>query len=364
MNATILSPTDQNIAAAAKLLREGQVVGMPTETVYGLAGSAFNESALAKIFSVKERPTFDPLIVHVGSDAKSLAKLAALALVDPTRLSTVAAQRVNLLIERFWPGPLTLVLPKTARVPDLATSGLSTVAIRMPRHSIAQSLISAAGVPLAAPSANRFGRISPTSAADVFDELGDRIALILDGGRADVGVESTVVHVSESGELTVLRPGGLAIEELAQTVRAEVRTYNNRAKDAAENRVAPGMLESHYAPRKPLVLLSCPLFLLTQLQQEALRQLAGSARQVGLLMISGSEQEAAARLEAILARPVTARCLSRSGDLSEAAHHLFAELRALDGSSAELLIAENCSEPTGLGHAIADRLGRACSKKI
>lgn len=364
MTAQILSPTEQNISAAAKLLRQGQVVGMPTETVYGLAGNAFDEDALTKIFSVKERPTFDPLIVHVGSDAKSLSKLAALALVDPQALSAVAVQRINLLIERFWPGPLTLVLPKTARVPDLATSGLSTVAVRMPRHSIAQSLISAAGVPLAAPSANRFGRISPTSAQDVFDELGDRIPMILDGGRADVGVESTVVHVAENGELTVLRPGGLALEELSQTIRAEVRTLSERAKNETFRPAAPGLLESHYAPRKPLVLLTRPLSGLSDEQKQTLRQHAADAKQLGLLVIGGTEKDAAQQLEAITERPVTAVSLSRSGDMAEAAHHLFAGLRALDGSSADLLVAENCFEPAGLGHAIADRLGRASSKKI
>lgn len=193
--AELLQPTAENLARAGEALRRGELVGMPTETVYGLAGNALDAEAVARIFAVKERPTFDPLIVHVAPELRGLDAFGEAELVDVAALDGDARTHIEALISRFWPGPLTLVLPRGARVPDLVTSGLATVAVRMPRHPVAQALIRAAQRPLAAPSANRFGRISPTSAADVQAELGDRIGLILDGGSSEVGVESTVLAI-------------------------------------------------------------------------------------------------------------------------------------------------------------------------
>lgn len=360
--AQIASPTHENIETAARFLKQGDVVGMPTETVYGLAGSAFNETALTKIFAVKERPTFDPLIIHVAPSAKSLRRLASLGLIDLKALSETARERAEKIIERFWPGPLTLILPKNPKVPDLATSGLNTVAVRMPAHAIAQTLIEAAGMPLAAPSANRFGRISPTNAQDVFDELGDRIPFILDGGRCDIGVESTVINIDPDGTLTQLRPGGVALAELETATGAKVADLKQAVPaTTASAQVAPGQLQSHYAPKKRLLLLTTPLGQLNATQLKDLKTHIGSTRHIGLLM---NQNENADVISHLTTATITTQVLSASGDASEAARRLFAALRELDRSPAELLIAEQWFENTGLGHAVADRLSRASSVKI
>jgi L-threonylcarbamoyladenylate synthase len=329
----------EGVDRAAQLLRAGDIVAIPTETVYGLAAVAFDERAVARVFSVKERPVFDPLIVHLGDPNLD-------DVVDIGRMSAAARRTVAALTQAFWPGPLTLVLPRGPRVPDLVTSGLDTVAVRMPRHPLALAVIRAAGAPLAAPSANRFGRISPTSAADVLAELGDRIPLVLDGGPCAVGVESTVVAVGENGELTLLRPGGVspeAIERIAGTPP--------RWTSIADAPASPGMLPSHYAPRKRLVLL----------EPGRLPEL-GKLRTLGLLAFSGDEPAAASALAARTGRAVVARVLSPLGDLEQAARGLFAALRWLDASPAEILLAEPVPGG-GLGHAIRDRLARAAGRE-
>ena len=346
--AQTLLPTPENLQLAADALRSGDVVAMPTETVYGLAGHAFRPEALAKIFSVKERPTFDPLILHVGPLARGIEQLRRLDLVDTKALSERAKMLAEILIEKFWPGPLTLVLPKSSQVPDLATSGLTTVALRMPRHPIAQALIAYCQAPLAAPSANRFGRISPTTAAHVQAELGDRIGLIVDGGACTVGIESTIVSVSESGELTVLRPGGLAREEIERATGVPIDLFIPGSKISA-----PGMLTQHYSPRKPLRMLPDKLFKLDDFSALA------SGKMVGLLLLSGKLELAQAHCNAHYAGKVIIEILSPSGDLSEAAQNLFAKMRALDESAAEVIWAEPCENAAGLGYAIQDRLKRA-----
>lgn len=356
--AQLLPPTPEGIRRAAELLRDGQVVGMPTETVYGLAGAAFDEQAIARIFRAKERPTFDPLIVHVG-EAQDLDALARLELITPERLGATARARVDALIAAFWPGPLTLVLPRHARVPDLVTSGLPTVALRRPRHPVALALIAAAGTPLAAPSANRFGRISPTSAADVIAELGDRIPAVIDGGPCAIGLESTVLAVGDAGELAVLRVGGTPIDDIARVAGAPVMQLRQAAGGDPASLLAPGMLASHYAPHKRLVPLPARV---AELSGERIRaELHGDAlpARLGLLAVSGAAGELAARFAALTGREVTIRVLSAAGDDEEAAHNLFASLRALDASPAEVLFAEPYPENDGLGHAIRDRLQRA-----
>ncbi|MBC7692555.1 MAG: threonylcarbamoyl-AMP synthase [Methylotenera sp.] len=359
MKAEILGTTSKAIAKAAALLQAGEVVGMPTETVYGLAGCAFNSSALAKIFETKERPTFDPLICHVDASVQNLADLEAIGLVNPAALSRVAQARVESLMYRFWPGPLTLVLPRHARVPDLVTGGLDTVGVRMPRHSAAQALIAAAGFPLAAPSANRFGRISPTTAQAVFSELGDRIPMILDGGACEVGLESTVLLVNAEGELTLLRPGGISetqIEEVAHASVIRATSPDAALKKSAE--LAPGMLDSHYAPSKKLYQLEASVSELNKLEVVGL-ETAALPESLGLLMLSGSAFEGTSKFEALTGRKVIAFTLSESGNWSEAAQNLFSTLRRLDESPALVLFCEPCLETTGIGHAIADRLKRA-----
>jgi L-threonylcarbamoyladenylate synthase len=352
MSAQVLKQSAENLRRCAQALQRGELVAMPTETVYGLAGIALDPQALARIFATKERPTFDPLIVHVALDLTQ-PRLGQLAqLVDLSQLSQDAQELVEGLLQTFWPGPLTLVLPRTAAVPDLATSGLPTVAVRMPRHPIALALIAAAGTPLAAPSANRFGRISPTSAQDVLAELGERIGLVLDGGPCEIGVESTVLAVSTGGGLTLLRPGGIS--------RGEIEAVAGRTVALPGHTViaAPGMLDSHYAPRKPLRMLPVALDALDREAWLAI-EVPAHTLHLGLLAQAGDAVLHARRLEFLSGMRVTAVSLSRNGDLAEVAHGLFAGLRALDASDAQWLLAEPCLENRGLGHAITDRLRRA-----
>ena len=358
----ILPPTPENIRKAAESLRRGEIGGMPTETVYGLAGSALDPRALAKIFEMKERPTFDPLIVHLPESMKAggIEALRDGNLVDSAALSFLARKQVKALIAAFWPGPLTLVLPKLPAVPDLATSGLPTVALRMPAHPVAQALLSSAGVPLAAPSANRFGRISPTTAEHVIDELGDRIAWVLDGGICDIGVESTVLSIDTEGRATVLRPGGLSREN----IEAVTGPLSEKPAATSGAQQAPGMLESHYAPKKRLLLLESSFNNATIENDAAFKAaLDTSPKSLGLLLISGDPQSSALHLSKWTSATVLARTLSVHGDLEEAARNLFSTLRELDQSDADLLLAEPCLLQRGLGFAIADRLRRASAHK-
>jgi L-threonylcarbamoyladenylate synthase len=378
MRAQILLPSPDSLRLCAEALLRDEVVGMPTETVYGLAGAAFQPEALARIFETKERPTFDPLIIHVGMNSKSLFALADQRLVDMSCMSDTARLRAELLIRKFWPGPLTLVLPKHGDVPELATSGLASVALRMPSHRVALQLLAEAGIPLAAPSANRFGRISPTTAQAVADELGDRIDLILDGGPCEVGVESTVIRVETDGALTQLRPGGLARSVLEEAAGCEIQVHGSSANpggNASTGMAAPGMLASHYAPSKPMHLLPARI---SQLEanhwQELLNRAGGNAHELGFLLQSGDsdealESEVRQRLTAagLAGSPSSVRLhfvsLTRTGDLHEAARRLFSCLRQLDESPAQVLFAEPILADRGLGHAIADRLSRACAKR-
>lgn len=313
----------QDILKAGERIREGRLVAFPTETVYGLGANALNPDAVARIFEAKGRPHFDPLIVHV----KRLADLEALVSSFPETATRLA--------ERFWPGPLTLVLPKTSLVPDLVTSGLPTVAVRIPRHPVAQQLLEAAGVPIAAPSANRFGRLSPTTAAHVCEQLGERIDYILDGGPCDVGVESTVLDLTTNPP-RLLRPGGVALEDLVEVI-GDIATAS-QIRDC-EIPAAPGMLTQHYAPRTRVVVIDswdqCPV----NRSQSALLTLAP---------INERDQAAFLAVET----------LSPTGDLREAATKFFATMRWLDDAGAEQIIALRFPHH-GLGRALNDRLERA-----
>ncbi len=304
------------IAEAARLIRDGRLVALPTETVYGLAADAGNDRAVAAIFAAKARPQFNPLIVHV-LDAAAADRLGRLD------------GRAFRLAERFWPGPLTLVAPRRprARLSLLVSAGLETVALRVPAHPVARTLLSLCARPLAAPSANRSGRISPTTAQHVAS-LGGAVALILDGGRCPVGVESTVLELTDEAA-RLLRPGGVTLEQLeAELGRVEI------ASDA-ERPSAPGQLPSHYAPELPLRLGAT-----TVTADEA-------------LLAFGPNPPGGAR---------ATLNLSPRGDLIEAAAHLFAYLRELDRSGARAIAAMPIPE-TGLGRAINDRLRRAAAPR-
>lgn len=317
-SAGCLGPDSKSIEEAAHLLGAGGVVAFPTETVYGLGADVFHPQAVARIFEIKQRPHFDPLIVHVCHTGQI------------PRLVQEFPATAQELIERFWPGPLTLVLPKSEEVPDLVTAGLPSVAIRMPGHPLALELIRQAGTPVAAPSANRFGCISPTTAQHVVDQLGGKVDLIVDGGACQVGVESTIVALT-ADEPVLLRAGGTPVEEIERVV-GRVHLLN---KDP-ERMMAPGQLRSHYAPRTPLVLCQTP---------PAVRR----TDRAGLLAL---------RPPASPHGFTAVETLSASGDLREAATHLFAAMHRLDAMGLEIIYAERVPE-TGLGRAINDRLRRA-----
>lgn len=360
--AQILPPTEANIQLAARILKQGGIVAMPTETVYGLAGNAFEAGALSKIFLTKERPTFDPLIVHIAPENATLADLMREQLIYPHDLSDAAIKRIDSLIRKFWPGPLTLVLPKSDLVPDLATSGMETVAIRAPKHPVARALIKELGLGVCAPSANRFGRISPTSAADVMEELGDRIDVILDGGPCEIGLESTILRITEDGEAILLRPGVVTREEIEAVLKGKVLDPRASAEGGPE--IAPGRLASHYSPGKPFLILPNPVALMMT------PPLLGTAKpkKLGLLALFGNPATLAETLSEICDLPVVAESLSETGDWEEAGRNLFRKLRALDASDADFLVSEPVPpaaiESHGIAFAIADRLKRAAGPKL
>jgi L-threonylcarbamoyladenylate synthase len=377
----VLTPSAEGVAKAAQALLAGAVVGIPTETVYGLAGHAFQAEALARIFEAKGRPTRDPLILHVpvpeagvstGWPEGTAAHLCAMGVVAEAALTPAMRTAVDRLAERFWPGPLTLILPRGDRVPTLATSGLDTVAVRAPAHPVAQALLRQVQVPLAAPSANRFGRISPTTAAHVLDELGGRIGLILDGGPAHVGVESTVVRVMPDGSLSCLRPGGIPQEALDAVMGSA--TAAGAAQDLGGALVSPGMMESHYAPARTLHLLPAPI---RALSDDALRSALAEAQEGkadgggGLLLQEGADAaDAQARIERMLSAQPSPSTLTHwivlapEGGADAAARNLFGSLRALDQNpEVGWILAEPPPHEGGLWDAIRDRLRRAAAPR-
>jgi L-threonylcarbamoyladenylate synthase len=317
------------IERAAEILRAGGLVAFPTETVYGLGANALDERAVARVFEVKARPRFDPLIVHIAG-VEWVARLAE-------RFPPLARE----LAERFWPGPLTLVVPKKPVVPDLVTAGCPTVALRMPDHPVAQALLHAANLPVAGPSANPFGHISPTTADHVREQLGDQIDLILDGGACRVGVESTVLQLTDDRPI-LLRPGGTTLEALQEVVGEVIVPVPESTAYPQKGLLSPGLLPQHYAPRTPLVVQ-------TRETASACEGEAATGTQVGLLAFrKGGDAARFARVEV----------LSPAGDLREAAANFFAALRRLDAAGLDLIVAEPLPE-TGLGRAVNDRLRRA-----
>lgn len=312
------------VERAVKLLRAGEIAALPTETVYGLAADARNADAVARIFEAKERPRFDPLIVHLP-DAGWLERV--------TRIENGTRSLLERLMEKFWPGPLTFVLPRAEVIPDLVTAGLDTVAVRISAHPIFAEIIRAFDGPLAAPSANRFGRISPTAADHVWSELHGRIPLIVDGGPATHGLESTIIALRNGG-MDLLRRGPVTQEQLAEF--GEVTPVSADAPLRA-----PGQLPSHYAPRTPLMIV-----------RDAASFVRPKKKKCGLLAwnASGKANEFAA-----------VRVLTPQRDLREAAANLFRCLRELDDANLDLIVAEELPDE-GLGSAIMDRLRRAAAR--
>lgn len=348
----ILQPSPEGISRAAAHLLAGGLVGLPTETVYGLAADLADERAVAAVFEAKDRPRFDPLIAHVAP-GDPLA--AAGTVADLPALSALARERLSRLLASAWPGPLTVVLPRLPHVTDLATAGLDTVAVRMPAHPVAQAVLRAVGRPLVAPSANRFGRVSPTTAAHVVAELGDRVPYVLDGGPCAVGVESTVVAMDRDGALRLLRPGGWPVEAVERSAGASVIAQESGRIEA------PGQTASHYAPARPVVLLPASVDALDDARLAA--ALAGRRGPLGLLFATGDADRGARRFAAVGFVVADARTLAPSGDAVQAAHALFASLRALDQDPVATVVAEPWTGVSGLGHAVADRLRRAAAKR-
>lgn len=303
-------------AYAAELLNAGEIVGIPTETVYGLAGNALSADAAIKIFEAKNRPFFDPLIVH----CKSLETIGEYVTSIPTWAEKLA--------EAFFPGPITLLLPKKDTIPDIVTSGLERVGIRIPSHPMLQQLLRQLDFPLAAPSANPFGYISPTTAQHVYDQLAGKIPYILDGGHATVGVESTIVG-EEDGKVIIYRLGGISVEEIEELVgKTELRVSSSKPS-------APGSLDSHYAPKIQLHIKNSDI------------QLLGT--NAALICFSKFSKELPESDQ---------RVLSKTGDLTEAAKNLFAYMRELDSGGYDSIYVELVPN-MGLGAAINDRVLRA-----
>ncbi|PWE00212.1 L-threonylcarbamoyladenylate synthase [Marinilabilia rubra] len=305
-----------DITHAAQLIQSGELVAFPTETVYGLGADALNPSAVAKIFEAKERPAFDPLIVHVAhlNQTKSLCRQWD--------------ERIRLLAEHFWPGPLTIVVEKNERVPDIVTSGLNTVGIRMPDHPLALQLIAEAKTPIAAPSANKFGRISPTKAWHVANQLTE-VPYIIDGGQTTVGIESSVIRLHEDG-FVMLRPGAISSDQIREVIP------ESKMSDEEHKLHSPGLIKSHYSPQKPLFIGEIDL-------KETDLSNAG--------LIAWGQPEYASKFSKV-------EYLSVDQRMEEAAINLFSALHNMESSDVEFIVADPVPEE-GIGIAIMDRMRKA-----
>ena len=341
----------KDLDIAEKLLRAGKLVAIPTETVYGLAANALDIEAVTKIFEAKNRPTFDPLIIHTDS----IEKVKNFVIDFPEIAEKLASH--------FWAGAMTLLLPKKNIIPDLVTSGMDTVAIRIPAHSLTLALLARLEFPLAAPSANPFGYISPTTAQHVENQLGAKILLTLDGGACEIGIESTIIGF-ENEKAIIYRLGGISVEEIENVIgkvtiktsssnpklaNALANTLANTLVNAQTGMDAPGMLESHYSPKKPLILVDFDTENSKNLNKIIEKY---PSNKIGGLFFSEKEPRLLAENQLIL---------SKSRDYSEATRNLFAMMRQLDTMDIDVIIAEILPE-IGLGRAINDRLRRAAVK--
>lgn len=320
----IVKANIKNIHFAAKLIQQGEAVAFPTETVYGLGANALNPKAVVKIFEIKKRPKFNPLIIHIANKESI------------TEFAKHIDERAIELINKFWPGPLTLVLQKKKIIPDLVTAGNDTVAIRMPNNKIALKLIEFSDCPIAAPSANSFGLLSPTDALHVEKQIGERVKLILDGGKSSVGVESTIISFATKTPV-VLRYGGLAIDKIEKVIGKISTDISNKAKPNS-----PGQLRYHYAPKIPIAFLN----------QENLKNFAD--KKIGALFFEKNNYDYKFELQ---------KFLSKRGNLDEAAVNFFKMLHELESENIDVILAEKVPLH-GIGFAIMDRLQRAVNKYL
>jgi L-threonylcarbamoyladenylate synthase len=312
-----LAEIGNDINRASEILNSGGLVAIPTETVYGLAANAYNVDAVVKVFDAKNRPSFDPLITHISHQSKLES------------LTTSIPAKAQKLIDTFWPGPLTLVLPKSDKISNLISSGLYTAAFRMPKHPLLHELLENLDFPVVAPSANPFGYVSPTSATHVNQQLGDKIGYILDGGESKIGLESTIISF-DYGHATVLRLGGLSVEDIEAVIGDVKVNISSSSKPSA-----PGMLTNHYSPSKKVVL---------GVADDLIKKYAAS--KIGILSYNKSFER------------YPNFVLSKGANLEEAAANLFSALRWFENQDVDIIITENVPE-IGLGRAINDRLKRA-----
>lgn len=339
------TPEPAIIERAAALLRSGQVVVFPTETVYGLGGDAMQTRALERIFVAKERPYSDPLIVHIADEE-------ALEL-----LTTSISEQTRRLVQAFWPGPLTVILPASFHVPMLITAGFSTVAIRMPRHAVALALIRALGFPIAAPSANRFMHVSPTTAQHAMADLHGRVPLILDSGPCEVGVESTVLDLT-SAVPTILRPGGISLEALQRVLPEVIYRKPTANKEAQEHeaQIAPGQLLTHYAPSVPTFLFEGPIEAIKRAMLAEIQQREAQGERVGALIADED-------VTMFVNSGASIYALGGEHALEQVASRLYAGLRTLEAAEVQIILCRSFPEQ-GLGLAIRDRLRKAAGGKI
>ena len=318
----ILEPNKDNIKRAAEAIIKGDIIAFPTETVYGLGADGLNPTAVSKIFEAKNRPSFNPLILHIAS-------------IDQLdEIAETKSEAAHKICKAFWPGPLTIVLPKKKIVPEIVTAGNSTVAVRMPNHPIALEIIKTIGGPIAAPSANTFGFLSPTTAKHVEKQLGKKVEIILDGGKCNVGVESTIVEVNND-IVQILRPGGISIEMLKSVYdRVEIK------ETVSNNPNAPGQLFHHYAPDIPVMFFD-----------EVKREEVQNKKLAGLFFVENKTDYKFEKIE----------ILSETGEIHEAAANLFRHLYSLESSGVDLILVESITED-GLGMAIMDRLRKATNR--
>jgi len=352
--ALILPANDETIRLAAKALSAGKLVGMPTETVYGLAANAWDVAAVEKIFAAKSRPATNPLIVHVAG----VERLSDAIAWPP---GAVIRKQLDAVVD-LWPGPLSVVCPRGARIPDVVTAGRTTVAVRIPSHQVALRLLAECSFPLAAPSANRSCYISPTLPRHVCDAsgLGDHVSMVIDGGPCHHGVESTIILLGDRPRL--LRPGSITAEVLALRLGIDIDDFQSQGRaggvsgndaevtPSAESLLAPGMMREHYAPTTPLVLVLSD----SDRCEQPLRIGQGRGEGMGRIAFHKLSQDEAARYRVV-------ETLSEHGDLDEIARNLFASLRRMDQAGLAVIHCDTCP-PVGLGLAIMDRLRRAAAR--
>ena len=339
-------PEPEVIERAVNLLHDGDIVVFPTETVYGLGADAFQSRALERIFEAKGRPFSDPLIVHIAHEHELELLTASIPI------------EAKLLAREFWPGPLTLILPRSSRVPYLVTSGLETVAVRMPRNAVALSLIKALGSPIAAPSANRFMHISPTTAFHAYADLSGNVPLILDSGPCEIGLESTVLDLCSDAP-RILRPGGIGLEAL-RAILPDVQPPKQRNEvDEAEDELtkkAPGQLLTHYAPSVPLLLFDGTIEEMHASMLSEIERRKEKGEQVGVLL---AEED----IPGFQDTPALVYCVGREEDLKQVGAHLFEGLRSLEEARVQVILCRNFGEQ-GLGLAIRDRLLKAAGGRF